>query len=386
MTPTRFSKSIPIKGTNHTATIELEKSHNPSTNQETINLTITIEKIKYQFNGTINQITQILPTIIKTMIIGDSSILFEYLASDDYNITFANDYTTLSILIPLTVGKQSHSIIMECHTDTIDILYNLALMRIDELTTKLGIVQLDSELKEQQIETLKDEKKRMVSLIDELNDKYDELGQVLEKRNDELDEELGDMIIARGQQDGKIETLENENKRLELVIDELNGKYNGLRGMVRKMDDSMYDYSGIPKIEAKLLPFFNKNVPGEFVFFVRKFTGNNGIRGITNLNNEYASYEDNIYITNYGKVYLASVTNPGYRQVTNIMCREFEFFIPVNYIKLLLILYDVKSQYVHNGITIMGGGDNDGGQLVRNIFKYIESIKKMVKDQGISNI
>jgi len=365
MTISKSIKAISIESNQYEAAIELEKYHDPINTTVTIKITITIDQIIYRFEGPINDIIDHLPSTVKNMIIDNPSIIFEYLESNDYDIAFVPyDYKTLLISFKLAIGKQSYDIVIHCVTDNVHVLYSLALSRIDELDTELGNMRVVDEYRAHQVETLQDEKRRLEMVIGELNVKL----ETMKTENDI--------------KDGRIETLQYDTKKLGLMIDGLNAKYDKLNQSIVEKNDRMYDYSQIQKIEFVLPIYvnnseyasgdtsrlnyecilrFKKTVPNEFIFFFHKFVDNGPY------------FEENIWITNYGKILIISFTSGlNNRNIHCVKSKEYEFFIPVDNINTFSIPCEYGSSLC--GTKVGTPARSRSGP----VFKYIEGIKNMV--------
>jgi len=149
----KFTKTVNIENKPYEASIEVARHHD--TGKENINVQVTIRDIVYEFRGTLDDIIIDLPIAVRSMILSEPGILLEYF-ENDIDIQFVDKYNALLILIKLIIGKNNYHVSIRLDTDDRHVLYNLVLVKVDELNGRLEEMQKVNDDKDVRIKTLED--------------------------------------------------------------------------------------------------------------------------------------------------------------------------------------------------------------------------------------
>jgi len=151
MIPTKFNKTVHIENKPYEASIELARHRDAD--EEHIDIHVTIRNIVYQFVGTLESIIVDLPIAIRSMILSEPNVLLAYF-ENDIDIKFVDNYNALLILIKLIIGKSNYDIGIRCGTNDKHALYNLVLVKVDELNVKLEELRKENDDKDVKIKAL----------------------------------------------------------------------------------------------------------------------------------------------------------------------------------------------------------------------------------------
>jgi len=150
MSVIRFVKTVSIENRQHEATIELIMNHKATSEtarhhdysrKERISILVTLRNVIYKCDCTLDDILVNLAEYDKRQVLSDLTILFECFGNFlDINII---DINKLVILVKLFVWKNEYDISVRCKGSDKDKLYNLMMVKIDDVYGKLKDMKRD---------------------------------------------------------------------------------------------------------------------------------------------------------------------------------------------------------------------------------------------------